>query len=226
MKVLCNNTKGYALTKGKEYRVVRNNKDRYVIINDNGIQKKYGKNLFSEQSKKADGEVPEQEIIEEPKKIWDHQDILNSVKVSENNNTVTIKYNESENEQRTIRIDIHDSNVSCGIKELGQLNALLGQIFRSAEVNIDLFTVDFMNKLLTEILMKIKEIFQDERICGLIIMSTNVRSSEDPDDHLNYCNIPAITAMSSAHNTTFNPNSGNYITTWMFDIEVEPEEED
>jgi hypothetical protein len=48
MTVTCINNEGFSLiTKGKSYPVINESRDFYYIINNNGIEKRYGKNRFT-----------------------------------------------------------------------------------------------------------------------------------------------------------------------------------
>ena len=131
--IICDNSKNYSLTVNNEYIILDETKDFYHIENDKSKIAKYSKELFS----KKELVVPIAPVApKKPKVIPPHnfEDIKKSIKVSldidDDDPSFELEYVNEKNVSITYNTSMrfYDSNISCGILQLTNLNGCINDI--------------------------------------------------------------------------------------------------
>jgi len=200
------------ITVGNEYEIISETDNRYVILNDKGIQKNYSKNLFKEVEHEQNNLVEELDI--ETDVNIDLNEIYFKIKVKIDG------FNDFLYQDKVACL--LDTDISCGIKQISGLNDIMifEQDFRDyfneyiLENNIDLGEELDLNELFNE---TITALFNDllsklSETCLYALLSTNLDNNEVYNDNV-------VNALNNiAENEILvgdNPNSGNQIQLWV-----------
>lgn len=200
------------ITVGNEYEVISETDNRYVILNDKGIQKNYSKNLFKEVEYENNNLV--EEIDVETDVYIERNEIYFNIKVKMEGFDDFIYGN-------TVGC-LLDTDISCGIKQISGLNDIMSfeKNFRFdfsehiEENNIDLGEEIDLDDLFNEV---IASLFSDlleklNETCLYVLLSTNLNNNENYNDNV----VDVLNNI--AENETLvgdNPNSGNDIQLWV-----------
>ena len=200
------------ITVGNKYEVISETDNRYVILNDKGIQKNYSKNLFKEVGYKQNNLVEEVDI--ETDVNIDINEISFKIKVKIDG------FNDFLYEDKVACL--LDTDISCGIKQISGLNDIMifDQNFRDdfneyiLENNIDLGEELDLNELFNETIAALFDDLLSElsETCLYALLSTNLDNNEVYNDNV----IDVLNNI--ADNETLvggNPNSGNEIQLWV-----------
>lgn len=201
------------ITKGNEYEVISETKDRYSILNDKGIQKRYSKNLFKN--------FNQEEEIAEINEINVETSV--DVVVDEITFNVTIEIEGFDNFEYDKKVAVLlDSQISCGIKQISGLNEIM-QFSHDIREKFNEYVSENLIKInkdfdLEELFKETTEcLFQDllseiEGTCLYVLLSTNLSGNE------NYHQDVVSVLNDLSENDSFigeNPNSGNNIKLWI-----------
>lgn len=209
-ELICTNPKNYKLTLDKKYTVVIDEGETVMIINDSNKLVRYYKDLFEE---------VEEEIIPEPLPVIvrTEQDLIDSIVTSNGTRTTYVDFDgeiiEIGNYLNTIN---NDSDFSCGIKNITNINSQINGIYEVIEETSEKAEEDL--PLLTKAVIKhhfknyIRYKSNNGYNGGIYLMSCNTTGGgldEEVVDILNEI---------SDFNTEpeLNPNSNNQIKLWGF----------
>tara|TARA_R110000850_G_scaffold84920_1_gene182226 strand:+ start:9815 stop:10525 length:711 start_codon:yes stop_codon:yes gene_type:complete len=206
--VLCINPKNYNLTRGNEYEVEvdPNNANRYSLRNDRNLNSRYNTNLFVDV------------VVAPPVVRLSLDRVLASVEVSR----TTAIFSVIEGENLSIEFPGPELSgrltISCGLKQLSNIGCydIITRRVNEAYQNIDVaVTRNDVNAIANKIFSSIlTSIFLSSNTGG-IISSTNTNS--DYFEELNEVMMTFPVSVSRVHN----PNSGNEIITYVFDMEAQ-----
>lgn len=202
--VVCKNPKGYKLTKGKEYPYTAKRNGYFYIVNDNGKKVKYYEDLFDKPKVIREAKpVPKKDTMEQ---------ILNTagINLNTNGNGGHRIYFTMDGRRISFNASVSmnlDSSISCGIKQVSGLNGLANSIVNGTPNNVP-NRANFMRHLYSKIISTVV----DACSAGLVIMSTNTNAG-------NYSSvINCLDDIADQSIETHNPNSGNRIKMWTFDL--------
>ncbi len=196
MKKKCILTKGYALTEGSEYDVIKEEKGYIFIVNDNGKTARYVSELFeNEVAALLPPPVPEPIVLTEAQCIA-------SI------NAGVTQFRNTDNE--IIQLNLPDlgweeSGISCGIRECEGINDLINDIHDAIPEGDD------DRILLKKAILKKKILRQLSQNAGyaIALLSTNLNIDEDLIEVMD-----EIAHFKS--DGVVNPNSQNTIKLWGF----------
>lgn len=196
-QVICIDPKNFGLTRGNQYEANQdeNNNNYYLIQNDNGLVRRYYHSLFED--------VVVRSTFEE---------IVNSISISVEDGYTKITYViDGETYAYNLQeLDYNDTEISCGIKELSNINGL-------AHTVVNNIPTDERGNLRKAVLEKIYNFYLNQEglvpLCGIILVSTNLNTT-NIDDTVNILN-----ELSSSFTDVYNPNSGNVIRLWTIETE-------
>lgn len=199
------------ITVGNKYEIISETENRYTILNDKGIQKNYAKNLFENNNNDR--------IVEEI-----NVETSVEIHINEVNFNVTVRIDGLDEFQYDVKgvACIHESNISCGIKQLSGLNDIMkfDEDFRDdfkeyiIENNVELGENIDLDELCNE---TVASLFQDllselHGTCLYALLSTNLHNNK-------YYSQNIIDILDDiCENETLigeNPNSGNEIQLWV-----------
>jgi len=196
MKKKCILTKGYALTEGSEYDVIKEEKGYIFIVNDNGKTARYVSELFENQvAAPLPPPVPEPIVLTEAQ-------CINSI------NAGVTQFRNTDNE--IIQLNLPDlssneSSISCGIFEFQGINSLIEAIEESMPESDD----DRISLKKAILKKKILRQLSQQGGYAIALLSTNLDIEEDVIEVMD-----EIAHFKS--NGVVNPNSQNTIKLWGF----------
>lgn len=202
-KLICADSKGYNLTEGKEYEIVKSEKNFIFIENDNGKAARYLKELFKD-------------IIVEPEPIpvpvRTEQDCINSIEVINSNR---LKYRNLNNEEIFLNFNYLFSELgndfSCGIRKITGINDAIRNIIEVLEEDIESSgedLIDLQKELFKKSLRNYLNSCTGE--FAMFLLSTNITGNDEDlisvlDEISHFKTDPVL-----------NPNSNNQIKMWGF----------
>ena len=194
-KIKCVNTKGYKLTLGNEYDVIKKEDGYIFIVNDNGKTARYDNSLFSDV----------EEIVEETIQpiARTEQDCVDSI-YTEGNDVFYVDTN-NDVKKLTNCYSGSTSNISCGILQVSGIDdtadAIYDLIDQSEEDMLKL--ADALFKTATLNYLKTNSNY------GMYILSSRVDFDDSFKEILDdICHFDT--------EDVENPNSGNTIKMWGF----------
>lgn len=196
MKKKCILTKGYALTEGNEYDIIKQEKGYLFLINDNGKTARYVSELFEDEvAAPVAPPVPVPVVLSEAQCI---ASINAGVTQFRNTDNEVIQLN-------LPALSFDESPISCGIHEGNGINSIIDAIYDSVpegdDDRISLKKAILKKKILREL--------SQHGGYAIALLSTNLDFDED-----------LIEAMDEiAHfksEEVRNPNSENQIKLWGF----------
>ena len=189
----------HALTITKPYEVLID-EDGYVFIkNDNNKTARYSKKLFKE---------PEPEVVVPART---EQDCIDSIECDQN----TVNFIDLDGAAVSITIPFKTSttDISCGIKQVYNINDMIENINEAVNVEdddrLDLKKALFKKATLTYV--------EEEGGSAMSILSTNTSGSDDEGVAVDEDMLKVLDQI--AHTTSEeveNPESGNKIKMWVF----------
>jgi len=190
MNKICRNAKNYKLTEGQEYEIL-GEEDGYVrIINDSGKNVRYDASLF-------------EDVFVPPART--EQDCISSI-TYDGNVLRYIDINETPKQVNTNLTLRQNSDFSCGINRIENINTLCARIENQDFVNT--YDDDFieLKKALFTTVFNFWSSRETSR--GMWMCSTNQND--------NYEDYQTLLDTLSTHNSGWfrNPNSGNQIKLW------------
>ena len=204
MNKICTNPKNYKLTQGKVYEILDEEDGYYLLINDSNKTVRYYSDLFT------DVEEAVQEVAPPPPPARTEADVINSLIVTYSDRRCNVTYLDLENNTvsfTTNQISVNDTHISCGIKQLYNINNVL----ESIEANIDTSSSDFID-LKKQIIKQVISRFISNLISSSrwMLMSTNFET--DFEDYYEIFDSLSQTNLGWEENN----NSGSNIKLWVF----------
>lgn len=194
-KVKCIITKGYKLTLGNEYGVIKKEDGYVFIVNDNEKTARYDNSLFS------NVEETTEELA--PPLIRTEQDCIDSIEV----NGYDLKYVGVNGDTKILHncYAAQESVISCGICQVYGINDTVDRIYdivdQSEEDMIELTKALFKSSIINYL--------RKTSSAGLYILSNTIDFDDDFKEVLD--------DISHFNTEDFNnPNSGNIIKMWGF----------
>ena len=193
-QVRCVNPKNYKLTLNSQY-LVEEDGDFYLVVNDNGKNVRYYRDLFE------DVQIAVQPpVIPEPPRRTE-QDCINSININNglirytdiNNNNVSFEWN----------YGYSGTDISCGIAQLYRIDDLMNLILNHVDTNDN----DFED-LIKELFVKTLKSVIGTRENRFVLISTAY--NDECEDFYHY-----LSNLSHVETEWLNnPNSGNEIKMW------------
>jgi hypothetical protein len=208
MNKICTNPKNYKLTQGKVYEILDEEDGYYLLINDSNKTVRYYSDLFE------DVETTETVTPPPPPPVRTEADVISSLSVVRNNYRCHVTYVDLNNQNvnfDTASINAIDINISCGIKQMYNINGILETIDENISADDD----DLL-ELKKEIFKRTISLFINmyRTAARWILMSTNY------DDHFeDYYDVLNELSEETSLEWSENPNSGNEIKLWVFNTE-------
>jgi hypothetical protein len=216
-QVKCTNPKNFRLTLNSNYIVLAEENNFYSLTNDSGKIVKYSTSLFE------DVEVVIQAPVAPPVIVIPRteQDCINSIQFElvetgqDDNFTIVTKYKDLENDQISFNtnVTITGTIISCGVFQLSGLNEIMKRILQNVNTvnnDLELLIKNLFKKTLCYVLENFIHLEQDFRF---LLLSTN--NDNNYEDFFTY-----LTEMSDVETEwKGNPNSGNFIKTWIVDVD-------
>jgi hypothetical protein len=205
MNKICTNPKNYKLTQGKVYEILDEEDGYYLLINDSNKTVRYYSDLFD------DAEEAIEEVAPPPPPARTEVDVISSLTVAYagsrqcrviyqdlNNNTVDFT---------TRQISVSDTNISCGVRQLYNINDFLEGIDGAVTTEED-DLLELKKQIVKKALVILIEATQASS--RWMLMSTNYFN--DYEDYYEVFDSLAQTNLGWEEN----PNSGNDIKLWVF----------
>lgn len=187
----CINPKKYALTKGKDYKVIYEKDNVVTVVNDNGGAANYAKSLFAETV-----EVP----IPAPVPVFSY--VVDVTREDDSPFRVTLT-TVNPNNTLTTYLSTDGTIISCGVCQLSGINDL-------SELIIDTLPENVRLDAISQIFQHIKD--SVEGGTAIILVSTNIS-----DNNTTIRNWLDNNCMFSSDEVT-NPNSDNQIKVWGIEV--------
>lgn len=193
-QVRCVNPKNYKLTLNSQY-LVEEDGDFYLVVNDNGKNVRYYRDLFEDVQI-----VVQPPVIPEPPRRTE-QDCINSININDrivsytdiNNDNVSFEWN----------YGYSDSNISCGINQLYRIDNLMELILNNVDTNDNDFE-DLIKELFVRTLKSVIGTKENR----FVLISTAY--GDEFEDFYRY-----LSDLSCVETEWLdNPNSGNEIKMW------------
>ena len=208
MNKICTNPKNYKLTQGKIYEILDEEDGYFLLVNDSNKTVRYYSDLFDDIEEAVEEAV--EEVAPPPPPARTEADVISSLNVTYSVSRCTVTYVDLNNQTvnfQTDTIGISSTDISCGIRQMYNINDIL--------LSID----DNVSTLDDDLLELRKEIVK--RVISLIIrynrgntrwmlMSTN--NDDSYEDYFEVIDSLAQTNLGWENN----PNSGNDIKLWVF----------
>ncbi len=204
MNKICTNPKNYKLTQGKVYEILDEEDGYYLLVNDSNKTVRYYSDLFD------DVEEAVEEVAPPPPPARTEADVISSLNVTYGNSRCAVTYVDLNNQSVTFQtrlIGIDGTNISCGIRQMHNINSVLLSIENN--VNAD---EDDLLELRKEIVKRVTSLFI-RYLRGnsrWMLMSTN--NNDTFEDYFDVFDSLAQTNLGWENN----PNSGNNIKLWVF----------
>jgi len=208
-ELICINPKNYKLTLNNKYKVVIDEGETVMLINDSNKTVRYYKDLFQE---------VEEEVIPEPEPVVvrTEQDLIDSI-ASDGLNTTYVDFN---NQIVVIANNLqclnNENSFSCGIKNITNIGDQIDEIYETIADTIETAEEDL--ELLTKAVIKhhfknyIKYCINNGFAAGVYLMSCNING-----DGLDEETVDILDEISDFNTESeINPNSGNLIKLWGF----------
>lgn len=197
IRVTCINARSYSLTVGQEYDA--NESPRagfYEVINDAGHQVNYSTDLFEE--------VPTESTPEQ---------IIESIRVSSGNTNIIARFTmDGVDVEMTIpRLTIDNTSISCGIKQLYEMNRFTNQIISRAPEGL----IQRGNVLQVLIDKIYEENVTTVTDCAMVLLSTNTNAENFERT------AAAMNKIAVEEHDAVNPNSSNTIRLWVVDLTID-----
>jgi len=223
--VECVNSMNYSITRGNQYEVEIDpkNKKRYILKNDRNIRTKYGINLFKNVIKA----VPESQPIL-PQVVRNNiADILNGI--SKNDNVFT--YEVIRGVRKTLtHLNLTETNIgiSCGLIGVHGINRVYSNIINSlSRYNLNdenQLTQAEITQITNRMFQMILTSYMRDLGYGGVIFSTSITGNEffeDIDD--------VMSTFETTSTRLNNPNSGNeiivYVINLLKDLQVDEDDD-
>lgn len=194
MNVICREAKNYKLTVGNPYEILKQEGEWYFLVNDNGKNVKYAKELFE---------------VEEEAAPRTEQDMIDSITINYDNmnDSYTLAYEDLNGEDQEFDLSWEDedrSGISCGIGEKCGIDSILSVI--AVNVPQDDDYLNLQKALLRKFIQK--TVVEDNGKAMHLISTT---TSQDTDL------LSVLDDMSDlVTEEKLNPNSNNRIKMWVF----------
>ena len=232
------------LTINNEYEVINETENRYIILNNKGVQQRYDKRLFTikpEEVEDLPQAPPPVEIIDEIEVVTG----INYTEADEDSDelgylspTIVIKikphYDYVFNFVTTFTIS--PSTISCGIREIQGINTFMHQFNKfktgfidhlnansdifilSDNINVEELFVNIQETLFQDLIQEFD--FVDENInptfkAGTLFFSTNITNN----NNLDITTIACLDNISEVEYTFRNPNSDNTCKFWAIELD-------
>jgi len=194
MNVICKNPKNYNITLEKNYNVIEQDNDYFIIENDLENVEKYHKNLFEWEKE----QLSDQEIL----------DSINVQYVARSGRYARISRENKEGEHIikdiALDIDYSESIISCGIGELAGINNLANVVNR---IELDIQDRELESKARDYIFKEIIRQYVEILNTKITLLSTNITHNDE--------RINRILSEMYTNVSTYNYNSGNEIKLWI-----------
>ena len=206
MNKICINPKNYKLTQGKVYEILDEEDGYFLLVNDSNKTVRYYSDLFDDVIA-----IPDEETIAPPApSVRTETDVISSLNVTYNNNRCNVMYVDLNNQTvnfQTNTIGISETVISCGIRQMCNINNIL----LSIDNNVSTADDDLL-ELRKEIVKRVISllIHYNRGNSRWMLMSTNNDSSFE--DYFDVFDSLAQTNLGWENN----PNSGNDIKLWVF----------
>lgn len=205
MNKICTNPKNYKLTQGKVYEILDEEEGYYLLINDSNKTVRYYSDLFDDVEQTVEETAPPPSPP-----VRTEADVISSLNVTHNNHRCNITYVDLNNETidfQTSNIGISGTDISCGIRQIYNVNEILSNI----DSYIDIEDDDLL-ELRKEIVKRVITLFirNNRGNSRWMLMSTN--NDDTFEDYFEIFDSLAQTNLGWEEN----PNSGNEIKLWVF----------
>ena len=204
MNKICINPKNYKLTQGKVYEILDEEDGYFLLVNDSNKTVRYYSDLF------GDIEEAVEEVAPPPPPARTEADVISSLNVTCVGQRCTVTYVDLNNQTvnfQTSTIGIFGTDISCGIRQMSNINNILSSI----DNNVSTADDDLL-ELKKEIVKRVISllIHYNRGNSRWMLMSTNNDSSFE--DYFEVFDSLAQTNLGWENN----PNSGNDIKLWVF----------
>lgn len=240
MQVTCKtNPKGkYALTAGREYRVVERTRsgpgknERYHVQNDNGVVQAYGTNLF-EVKRGTVGNFPwtattgTAEAASTSSRTRRTRPAPAPTPPPEPNLTIqeTIALFTWEDETLVVNgsdevatVEMEESPASCGIMNVENLDSVIRNVYRTLADNprVNVSEAGLLTSVYAHLFSSMVETLNtyEETRAAMYLLTTNTTNSTTNALALNSA-VEALNAVAASTHNLVNPNSGNNISVWI-----------
>ena len=209
MNKICINPKNYKLTQGKVYEILDEEDGYFLLVNDSNKTVRYYSDLFDdveESNETVEAITPPPP----PPPARTEADVISSLNVTSSGQRCSVTYVDLNNQTvnfQTSNIGISGTDISCGIRQMYNINGILSSI----EDNIDINDDDLL-ELRKEIVKRVTSLFirHNRGNTRWMLMSTN--NDDYYEDYFDVFDSLAQTNLGWEEN----PNSGNEIKLWVF----------
>ena len=204
MNKICINPKNYKLTQGKVYEILDEEDGYFLLVNDSNKTVRYYSDLF------GDIEEAVEEVAPPPPPARTEADVISSLNVTSGGQRCTVTYVDLNNQTVNFQTDIigiSGTEISCGIRQMSNINNILSSI----DNNVSTADDDLL-ELRKEIVKRVISllIHYNRGNSRWMLMSTN-----DDDSYEDYFDVFDSLAQTNL-GWENNPNSGNDIKLWVF----------
>ena len=204
MNKICTNPKNYKLTQGKVYEILDEEDGYFLLVNDSNKTVRYYSDLFD------DVEEAVEEVAPPPPPARTEADVISSLNVTCNGQRCTVTYVDLNNQTVTFQtdtIEIFGTEISCGIRQMSNINNILSSIDNNVSTDED----DLL-ELRKEIVKRVISLLirYNRGNTRWMLMSTN--NDDSYEDYFDVFDSLAQTNLGWENN----PNSGNDIKLWVF----------
>ena len=203
MNKICINPKNYKLTQGKVYEILEEEDGYFLLVNDSNKTVRYYSDLFD------DVEVVET-VAPPPPPARTEEDVISSLNITYGNSRCNVTYVDLNNQNisfRTNTIGISTTDISCGVRQMYNINDILSGIDNHVSTTDD----DFL-ELRKEIVKRVISLLinHNRGNSRWMLMSTN--NDDRYEDYFEVFDSLAQTNLGWENN----PNSGSEIKLWVF----------
>lgn len=208
MNKICTNPKNYKLTQGKAYEILDEEDGYFLLVNDSNKTVRYYSDLFDdveESNETVEGFTPPP-----PPPARTEVDVISSLNVTCSDQRCTVTYVDLNNQTVTFQtstIGISATNISCGIRQMYNINDILSGIDNNVST-IDDDLLELQKEILKRVISLLINRNRDNS--RWMLMSTNNNSLYE--DYFEVFDSLAQTNLGWENN----PNSGNEIKLWVF----------
>ena len=206
MNKICTNPKNYKLTQGKIYEILDEEDGYFLLVNDSNKTVRYYSDLFDDVIA-----IPDEETIAPPAPpARTEADVISSLNVTHSNYRCNVTYVDLNNQPVTFQtstIGISGTDISCGIRQMSNINDILSSI----DNNVSTADDDLL-ELKKEIVKRVISLLinRNRGNSRWMIMSTN--NDDTFEDYFEVFDSLAQTNLG----WEVNLNSGNEIKLWVF----------
>ena len=204
MNKICINPKNYKLTQGKVYEILDEEDGYYLLVNDSNKTVRYYSDLFD------DIEEAVEEAAPPPPPARTEADVISSLNVTCAGQRCTVTYVDLNNQTVTFQtstIGINGTNISCGIRQMSNINNILSSIDNNVSTDED-DLLELRKEIVKRVISLI--IHYNRGNTRWMLMSTN--NDDSYEDYFDVFDSLAQTNLGWENN----PNSGNDIKLWVF----------